>query len=142
MKVQSVFYNYTILLNWEKERTNVQVSFLKLNTPFKTYFGKSPHMDSLPRPPVKTKKTPTLSNKLLRAKDSPKGHNKNWLNTTRSFVWKHVKRILSMQFFFFCNILGKFSVRKFWNWNQSGKFSSSQTIFELNKLSTCESCHH
>ena len=56
MKAQSVLYNFIIMQNWEKERTSIQLNFLKLNPSVKTYFGKSSHMDS---PSLKMKKTLT-----------------------------------------------------------------------------------
>ena len=55
MKAQSVLHKYIILMNWEKERTSIQLNFLKLNPPFTIYFGKYPHVDS---PPLKWKRLP------------------------------------------------------------------------------------
>ena len=46
MKAKSLLYNYTILLNWENERTSGQFNFLKSNLRFTIYFGESPHIDS------------------------------------------------------------------------------------------------
>ena len=46
MKAQSVLRKYITFLNWEKERTSIQLKFLKLNPLFTTYFGKSPHMEN------------------------------------------------------------------------------------------------
>ena len=61
MKAQSVLYNYTILQNCENERTSIQFDFLKLNSPFTTYFGKSSDMNSPPPSPhLKQKKTQIL----------------------------------------------------------------------------------
>ena len=48
MKAQSVLYYYMSLINWEWERTSIQFNFLGVESPFTTYFGKSPHMDSSP----------------------------------------------------------------------------------------------
>ena len=56
MKAQSVLYNFIIMQNWEKERTSIQLNFLKLNPSVTTCFGKSSHMDS---PSLKMKKTLT-----------------------------------------------------------------------------------
>ena len=61
MKAQSVFYNYTILLNLENERTSIQINFLDLNPFLRNRFWQAPHISPL----RKTIKTPNLLKKLF-----------------------------------------------------------------------------
>ena len=59
--MQSVLYNYIILLNRKKRRTIIRFNFLKLISPL---FWQVPHVGF----PIKKRKTPTPSKKILRTK--------------------------------------------------------------------------